>query len=390
MIVENLPVPLDRRVWLEATTLREAGYRVTVIAPSDGQQPLRATIADVDVRRYPKPPEARGVVGYVIEFAHCWLWTACRSVQVWVHGRFDVIHACNPPDTFWLLAAVYRAFGVRFVFDHHDLSPEMFLAKGGRKGGLLYRALLWLERRTFLLSDVVIATNESHAAIARARGGVPAERIFIVRSGPDLGRLQVQEPDESLRGSDRRFLVGYLGEMCKQDGVDHLLRAAETVVRRYSRQNVRFILLGGGPELGHLRHMAKRMGLEEYVTFTGRVSDPELCRYLSSVDLCVDPDPVTEWSNKSTMNKIMEYMFFGKPIAAYPLTENMFSAGGAAFYAAPNDPADLARVILESLDDPAERAKRGRLGFERVREHLMWQQSVATLLAAYARVQEVS
>lgn len=384
IVVQNLPVPLDRRVWLEATALREAGFDVTIIAFADAGQSMSELLDGIRIVRYPSPPDASSPIGYIFEFAYCWIWTATRAWQVWRAHRFDVMQACNPPETFWLLALLFRSRGVRFIFDHHDLSPEMYLAKGGRRGGLLHRGLCWLEKKTFDAADIVIATNESHAAIARGRGKVPASRVVVVRNGPDTSRLRVLPPEPEIKRG-KEFLVGYLGEMCVQDGVDQLLLAAREIVVARSREDVGFVLVGGGPDLNRLRTLSVELGLEKYVHFTGRAPDELLCRILSTVDVCVDPDPLTEWSTQSTMNKIMEYMFFGKPIVAYPLEENRRSAGDAALYVEANDPSALAAGILRLLGSPEERRTLGEYGAQRVRRSLMWNASVPRLLDAYER-----
>ena len=391
IIVENLSVPFDRRVWLEALTLREAGYRVSVICPKARRSTPAApgreghvAIDGIHIYRYPPPPEARGPVGYFVEFAYCWIMTALLSLRVWYARGFDVIHACNPPDTFWLLARVYKLLGRRFLFDHHDLSPELYLAKGGRPNGLLHRGLLRLERQTFRAADVVITTNRSQREVAMRRGRVGPSRIWIVRSGPDFERLKRTDPEPELKGGFQH-LVCYLGEMCTQDGVDLVLHAARAVREELGRRDVRFVLMGGGPILANLKRLKTELGLDAFVEFTGRVSDRDLCRYLSTADVCLDPDAYTEWADRSTMNKIMEYMAFGKPIVAFDLTEHRFSAGGAAVYARPNDVREFARLTVGLLDDEEKRRSMGRIGLRRVCEELSWDYSKPPLLDAYRR-----
>ncbi|WP_299026744.1 glycosyltransferase family 4 protein [uncultured Thermanaerothrix sp.] len=386
IIVQNLPVPFDRRVWLEATALIAAGYEVSVICPKGKHgdfQESHQVLEGVHIFRYPAPPEAKSVWGYFIEFIYCWLMTAFLSLHVWRTRGFDVIHACNPPETYFLLGLLYKIFGKKFVFDHHDLSPEMYVAKGGRKGGILYRLLLLLERLTFQTADVVLATNESHKRIAINRGGVLPNRIFVVRSGPDLKRLQRLPPEPQLKHG-RRYLACYLGEMCPQDGVDLLLRAIKYLVEHIGRQDTTFVLMGGGPALEDLKRLRDRLGLREWVIMTGRVSDLDLCRYLSTADVCLDPDPYTEWADQSTMNKIMEYMAFGKPIVAFDLKETRFSAQEAAVYAHPNDVEEFANLINELLCDEPRRIRMGEAGRRRVEEFLSWEHSVPFLLSAYA------
>ncbi len=382
IIVQNLPVPFDRRVWLEATTLTRHGYHVSVISPRDKGEPTYAVQEGVAMYRYRVPVTAQGLVGYVVEFAYCWLVTACLSLVVALREGFDVIHACNPPDTYFALAALYKLLGKKFVFDHHDLSPEMYQAKFMGRRGLLYRALLWLERMTFRTADVVLATNESHREIALRRGRVPEERIYIVRSGPDFARLRLVPPEPALK-EGRKYLLAYLGEMCPQDGVDYLLRAARVLRDELAMRDVLLVLLGGGPALAQLREYAGALGLDGMVKFTGRVSDEDLCRYLATADVCVDPDPKTEWADRSTMNKILEYMTFAKPIVAFDLTEHRRSAGQAAVYARPNDERDFALQVKRLLMDEALRRRMGAIGRRRVVEELSWEHTSVNLLKAY-------
>ena len=385
IVVQNLPVPFDRRVWLEATTLRSAGFQVAVISPKGKAGDFQLAyeqIDEVDVYRYPAPPEAYGVIGYLYEFSYSLIMTAGLTLKLWRSRGIDIFQACNPPDTFFVLALILKATGVSFVFDHHDLSPEMYLAKGGRAGGLLHRGLQWLEKMTFRTADVVIATNESHREVAMTRGRVPSDKVFVVRSGPDLDRLQVTEPNSNLRNGFE-YLACYLGEMNPQDGVDYLLRAIKVFADELSRRDTKFVLMGGGPSIGSLKRMSHDLGLEDYVEFTGRVTDEELCSYLSTADVCLDPDPYSEWADKSTMNKVIEYMAFGKPIVAFDLTETRWSAAEAALYVKPNDVRDFALKIEYLLANPSESKWRGEVGRERVENQLAWSFSVEHLLAAY-------
>jgi glycosyltransferase involved in cell wall biosynthesis len=386
IVVQNLPVPFDRRVWLEATTLVAAGCRVSVICPKmKGWTAGRETIEGVEIFRYALPVEARGALGFVAEFAWCFAMVAVLSLRIAVHGPgFDVLHACNPPETYWPLGLFWRLFGKVFLFDHHDLSPEMFAAKFGRDRGPLHRGLLFLERMTFRAAQVVIATNESHKALAVARGGKPPDEVYIVRSGPDLDRFMIRE--RAPRWSHgKRFLLAYLGEICEQDGVDHLVRAMKVLRDEFGRRDVQCVLMGGGPHQPAVARYATEIGVGECCTFTGRVSDDVLCEVLSSADIGVDPDPKTPWSDKSTMNKVVEYMFFGLPVAAYDLHETRVSAGAAGAYAAANDERALALTICGLLDDPAARRSMGEAGRRRVLDSLAWTYSVPPLLAAYER-----
>ncbi len=389
IIVQNLPVPFDRRVWLEATSLRQAGCEVSVICPkAKGFNADYERLEGVDIYRYGLPIDAQGAAGFAFEFSWCFLRTFMKSLRVAWRGRgFDVIHACNPPETFWLLGWFWRIFGKRFLFDHHDLSPEMFAVKFERDSGALYDALLFLERMTFKTAEVVITTNESHKQIAIERGGMAPDDVFIVRSGPDLDRFQTYDPDPKWRAG-KRHAIAYLGEICKQDGVDHLVRAMKILRDDLGRDDVHCVFVGGGPHQPAIKAYAEEIGVADSCTFTGRVSDEDLCRILSSVDVAVDPDPKNPWSDKSTMNKIVEYMYFGLPIVCYDLTEHRRSALEAASYVEANVEAALAREVAALLDDPKRRAQMGAFGHKRVREALAWGYSIPPLLEAYDRLFE--
>ena len=382
MLVENLPVPFDRRVWQEAGTLRDAGYLVSVICPTgDGCDQRYELLDGIAIYRYRLPVEASGALGYALEYGAALFWTFMLSLRVLATRGFDVVHACNPPDLFFLVGGLYKLLGKKFVFDHHDLNPELYEAKFGRRD-LLHRLLLKLEKWTFRTADVSIATNESYRDIAIERGGMDPERVFVVRSGPSLERLRIQLAEEKLKRG-RRHLVGYVGVMGRQEGIDLLLHALRVVVHCYAREDVHFGLVGGGTSLEELRALARELGVADYVTFTGRVPDGELLAMLNSADVCVNPDRACALNDKSTMNKVMEYMALGKPVVQFDLTEGRRSAGEASLYAKPDDPVDLAAKILELLDDPARRARMGALGRARVERELAWRHQAPRLLAAY-------
>jgi glycosyltransferase involved in cell wall biosynthesis len=387
IIVQNLPVPFDRRVWLEATTLAGAGYLVSVICPkAKGYASPFESLEDVHIYRYGLPVDAQGAAGFVIEFLWCFLRTTMKTLRVAVYGRgFDVLHICNPPETYWPLARFCKLFGRRFLFDHHDLSPEMYQAKFGASGGPALAGLRWLERQTFRAADLVVTTNESHQRVAVERGGVLPRDVYMVRSGPDLVRLHVYAPDPAWRHGRRHLLV-YLGEICKQDGVDHLVRVMKVLRDDFGRDDVHCVFVGGGPHQPAVKAHAEQIGVAGLCTFTGRVSDEQLCRILSSADVGVDPDPKNDWSDRSTMNKIMEYMFFGLPVVGYELTENQVSAGEAGLFARPNQEGELARRIAELLDDPTRRQRMSQAGRERVCRVLAWEHSAPVLLSAYDRL----
>ena len=386
IIVQNLPVPLDRRVWLEAKSLHKAGYRVTVICRKSAEF-FRSTemIEGIAVYRYLMPFEARGALGYVGEFFYAWMATALLSLRAYFSRGFQIIHACNPPDTYFLLALLYRPFGVRFVFDHHDLSPEMFMAKFPNKRGFFLRALYRLEKWTLASADVVLSTNFSYRQVALERGGKTPHEVFVVRTGPDLQRLRPRAPQPALKRG-RPFLAAYLGEMCPQDGVDRLLQAIHYLVHQLQRRDISFVLVGGGPAQPEMVALSKRLDLGDFVHFTGRVPDAELCEILSTADVCVDPDPYTAWADSSTMNKIMEYMVFAKPIVAFDLTEHRFSAQEAAVYVQPNDVQKFAEAVAQLVDDEKQRLRMGRLGHQRVLSQLTWEYGRRNLLRAYRQV----
>ena len=385
IIVENLPVPFDRRVWQEATTLQQAGYQVSIICPKGKGYELGHEVIDgIYIYRHALPFEASGAIGYAIEYAWALFWESLLAWRVFLSRGFDVIHACNPPDTSFLIGGFFKLFGKKFIFDQHDINPELYEAKFGRRD-MFYKLLIALERWTFRTADVSIATNESYKRIAIERGGMDPNRVFVVRSGPDLRRLKIIPPLSELK-KGRPYLVGYVGVMGKQEGIDYLLRAVQYIVRDLKRTDTHFGLVGGGTELEEMKTYAQSLGIGDYVTFTGRVPDQQMLEMLNTADVCVNPDVANEMNGKSTMNKIMEYMALGKPIIQFDLTEGRYSAREASLYAKPNDERDLARNIVQLLDDPALRATMGRLGRNRVENELEWKYEAPKLLAAYATV----
>lgn len=382
IVVENLPVPFDTRVWNEARTLAADGWQVSVICPmGKGWTRGHEVIDDVAIYRHPLP-QGTGKLAYVAEYATA---LACQfALACWIYARrgFDVIHGCSPPDTIFLVAGVFKLlFGIRYVFDHHDSSPEFFVAKFDR-AGTLHRLLLLLERWSFATADVVIATNDSHRRIALQRGRVPERRVFVVRSGPTTERMRILPPTPALKNG-RRHLVAYLGLISEQEGIDLLLQAVRHIVDDHRREDVQFGVVGGGPALDEMRALRDAMRLGDYVTFTGRASDADLLAMLNTADLCVNPDRVNGYTTICTMNKVLEYMALAKPVVQFDTIEGRVSAGPAAVYASPNDPADLAARILDLLDDPERRRAMGRIGYERVRSELSWEHQAAHLLAAY-------
>jgi glycosyltransferase involved in cell wall biosynthesis len=386
IVVQNLPVPLDRRVWLEAVTLTRNDWLVSVICPkSKAYDCSFECLEKVNIYRYRIPVDAQGKVGLIAEFVWCFVATVILSFRVALRGGgFDILHICNPPETYWPLAWFWRCFGKIFIFDHHDLSPEMAEARFGYQRGLLIWALLLFERLTFQVAQVVITTNDSHRQIAIERGRKNPADVFIVRSGPDLATFKLLPPDPTLK-KGKKHLVVYLGEICKQDGVDYMLRAIKILREDLGRRDFHCILVGGGPYQPAIVSYADEIGVGDLCTFTGRISDVSLCAVLSSADIAIDPDPKTSWSNKSTMNKIMEYMWFGLPIVAFDLQESRISAGEAAVFVEANQEAAMARAVADLFDSGERRTRLGHIGRQRVLNGLAWEFSVPALLAAYNR-----
>jgi len=385
IIVENLPLPFDRRVWLEARTLTENGYLVSAICPMGRGYAQPYEFRDgVHIYRHPLPVEGAGPASYAREYSAA-LWHQFRLAFLIYHRHgFDVIQACNPPDDIFLVALPFKLLcGVKFIFDHHDVNPELYRAKFGRRD-LFHSLMKVLERWTFRLADVSMATNLSYRQVALDRGKMRPEDVFVVRSGPKRDSIPVTRPDPGLKRG-RRYLVAYVGVMAQQDGLDLLLRAARHVVHDRGRTDVAFTLVGAGPEFDELVRLAAELGLTDHVQFTGRVPDEELWQVLATADVCVDPDVVSPMNDMSTMNKIMEYMAFGKPIVMFDLKEHRFSAQEAGVCARPDDPSDLGDKIIALLDDPARREAMGAFGRRRFQEELSWEHSIPHLLAAYRR-----
>ena len=382
-IVENLPSPFDRRVWQEATTLHEHGYEVTIICPTGkGYEKKREVIDGIHILRHDLPLDAKGAAGYALEYSAALFWEFVLAWRVFLTRGFDAIHACNPPDNIFLVGGFFKLlFRKKFLFDHHDINPELYEAKFGRRD-FFYRVMLAWERWTFRTADVSIATNESYRRIAIERGKMDPEKVFVVRSGPSLERLKIIPPVPELK-QGRDYLVGYVGVMGAQEGLDLLLQAVRHIVHEKGRTDVHFGLVGGGPELDDLKRMAAELEVADHVTFTGRAPDRTLLEMLNTADVCVNPDTFNEMNDKSTMNKIVEYMALGQPIVKFDLTEGRFSAQEASLYAKRNDPEDMAEKILELLADPEKRARMGAFGRRRVEEELSWDHEVPRLLAAY-------
>lgn len=385
IIVENLPVPFDRRVWQEARTLKSAGAEVAIICPTGKGYTARYELLDgIHVYRHPLPLDAGGALGYLLEYGAALFWETVLSWKILFRHGFDTLHGCNPPDLIFLIAWQFKLLGKRYIFDHHDINPELYEAKFNKRG-FFWRLMCLFEWLTFKSADTVISTNESYKKIAIERGGKNPKDIFVVRSGPDLSRVKAVTPNPALKNG-RDFLVGYVGVMGDQEGIDLLLEAARHLVYDRGRQDIQFALVGGGPSLAALQAMSEKMGLKDYVTFTGRAPDQTLFEVLSTSDVCVNPDRVNPMNDKSTMNKILEYMAVGKPIVQFDVTEGRFSAQEASLYAKANDPVDFADKIAELLTDPERRAQMGVFGRNRVETQMAWSYEIPKLIAAYKNV----
>jgi glycosyltransferase involved in cell wall biosynthesis len=384
IIVENLPVPFDGRVWKEACSLHKAGYEVTVLCPKGkGYEQGYELLEGVHVYRHPMPKEGNTPLGYVWEYGCALFWEFLYSWWIYLRRGFHLIQGCNPPDDIFLVALPFKLFGVKYIFDHHDVNPELYYCKYERKD-FFYKAQVFLEKLTFRTSDVVMSTNKSYKEVAVNRGGLAPEDVFVVRNGPDLDYFNPVPPKPELKYG-KRFLVGYVGTMSDQEGLDILLDAADYLKKR-GRTDIHFTCVGGGPGLAALRRMVLDKNLSDTVNFTGRVSDQVLLEVLSTADVCVNPDRPSEMNNISTMIKIMEYMALCKPIVQFDLKEGRVSAGDASLYVdAAAGVAGFADKILWLLEHPQDAARMGQAGRKRVEGELSWKYSESSLLAAYER-----
>lgn len=383
IIVENLPVPFDTRVWQEATTLAREGYTVSVICPKGkGYNEDYEYLEGVHIYRHDLPKEGNGPIGYAREYFSA-LWHEYRLARkIYKERGFHVIHGCNPPDNIYMVASRFKGKGVDYVFDHHDICPELYEAKFGKTSGPLYKSQLWLERHTYDHCTFAFVTNESYKEIAIRRGGMSPDKVHVLRSGPRLERLKIQSPKPEIKRG-KRFMVGYLGVIGQQEGIEYLLEAARYLRDEKGRDDIFWGIVGGGPHLEALRRKSEEMGLQDIVEFTGRVSDEKMLDYLNTADVCVNPDEYNAMNDKSTMNKVLEYMALGKPIVQFDLTEGRYSAQDASLYAERNNARDMADKIVMLLDDPERREKMAAIGRERILNELSWAHTSRALISAY-------
>ncbi len=383
IIVQNLPVPFDRRVWLECQALTAAGYRVAVVCPKGSGDPAYEVVDAVELYKYRPYAPGGSKFSFIAEYAYSFLATAWAALKARRRGRFAVIQACNPPDIFWPLAMAFRVLeGTRFVFDHHDLCPELYESRFPSGAKLPYKGLRALERMTHRTADHVISTNDSYREIAISRSGKAAPEVTVVRTGPDPERLRRGETSPELRRG-RRFLAAYIGVMGPQDGVDIVVRAADIVVNKLGRDDIAFTLIGSGDCFDDLVALRDELGLAGHVEFTGRAPDELVTRILSTADVGLSPDPKNPLNDVSTMNKTMEYMAFELPVVAFDLRETRVSAGDAAVYVEPNDEQEYAEAIVTLMDNELRRTLLGRSGRERVERELAWCHQERAYLGVY-------
>ncbi len=401
MIVEN-PYPQDTRVRNEATCLNNSGYQVRVIAKKYPNQSNTETVNGIKVYRvtwfkvFDKTIESKSKalsliykiatkLGYIIEYFYYTIAAFIYSLYVFLKFGLDVVHIHNPPNTLFIIGLFYRIIGKKFIFDHHDLSPELFLSRYKTNGGLIHKILLLEEKLCLKSANLVIATNESYKSIDIKRGGKKPEDIFIVRNGPDLNKFKEISPDEKLKSSGK-FIFVYIGEMGPQDGVDYLLHSLKHLVTEYNRKDFYCVIIGKGDAVPDLINLKTELKLDEFVKFTGHIPFEELLKYLSSADICLDPNPSNPLNDYSTWIKIMEYMSIGKPIVSFDLKETRFSAQQAAIYATPNDTKEYAEKIVTLMDNQELRHSMSIFGRERVKKELAWEIVSQNLLAAYKKL----
>lgn len=386
IIVENLPVPFDTRVWQEATTLAANGYTVSVICPKGkGYTQEEVYLQGVHIFRHDLPAEGNGAVGYAKEYFTALKEELRLAKKVYKEIGFDVIHGCNPPDDIYMVAKHFKKYGVKYVFDHHDICPELFEAKFGKTSGLLYKSQLWLEKQTYKHCTFAFVTNESYKKIAIERGMMNPNKVIVLRSGPKLDRMKIQPPVENIKRG-KKYMVGYLGVIGQQEGIEFILEAAKYCKETLNRNDIFWGIVGGGPHVAALREMCSKMGLDDCVEFTGRVPDQQLLDYLNTADVCVNSDTYNSMNDKSTMNKILEYMALAKPIVQFELTEGHYSAQEASLYAEQNNAKDMADKIIYLLENPETRKKMGEFGRNRVINELSWEHTSKALLEGYEKL----
>ena len=386
MLLENNPYPNDLRVRQEANSLASNGFQVTVIAPGTRSQSTYENNHGVHVYRYPSPPAGVGCFSYLVEYSWALFFSFFLTIWVFFRRGFDVIHAHNPPDLFVLIGICFRIFGKKFIFDHHDLSPEMYYARFDNQGNrLVYQALKFFEILSCRMAHQIIATNESYKKIEIERAGIAASKVSIVRNGPDISKMKPVSPDPQIRAK-ASIMLGYLGVIGQQDGVDYLIRALDYIVKELGITDIHAVIMGSGSAIPGLKKLTSELELEQYISFTGSIPYNELPRYVSACDICIDPDPHNPYNDRSTMVKMMDYMAMAKPIVAFDLTEHRASAGQAALYAIRNDVQNFANTIVQLINDPELQNTMGQIGRLRMIEKFAWHHQEDQLLKAYSKI----
>ena len=384
IVVENLPVPFDRRVWQEAQALHRAGWIVSVICPTNADFPKAfEVIDDIAIYRHPLPAEGRGALAYLREYSTALFHEFRLLFKVHRERGFSIIQACNPPDLIFLAALPFKLMGKRFIYDQHDVSPELFIVKFGRKG-LLYRALMLFERLSYMTADLVITANATFKDIAVSRGGKTPAQVEVVYGVPDRQRIHRVAPEPGLHGG-RKFVLGYVGIINEQDGVDHLVRAVAHLVTVSDFRDFRAVVVGSGPALELAQELARSLEVEDFVLFTGYLKGETLLAYLSAFDIGVIPDPLNEANDLMSMNKVFEYCALGIPTACYPLKETKRLLGEAGVYAPSNDPAGLAEACLSLMQDEALRARSAAAAAQLSAEKFLWENEARKYVATYER-----
>lgn len=380
ILIEDGSFTFDNRVKRQVGALCNDGWNMSVICPKYKEDPFFKQINEkLCVYFYPKP-NALGTLGHILEHFISLFFMTILTLWVYLVHRFSIIQGCNPMDITWIIAAPYKIFGIKYIFDQHDLSPELFQSRNNKYyQSRLYKILLWLEKKSYDYADIVLATNFSYKNVAIKRGGKDPKQVIVVRNGPTLTQFVIKTNNTK----NKNFLIGYIGNMNAQDGVNHILDVAYHIIFKNNITDITFVLIGGGSSQPGLVKLSKKMGLEKWITFTGRISDSDMLVWLNKCNICVQPDPKNVLNDVSTMNKVLEYMALAKPIVAFDLKETRVSCGNAALYATENNTTDMAEKILYLKANPKIRESMGKLGRLRIENQLAWKYSIPHLLKAY-------